>query len=262
MKVRANQVNMAYELAGPEGAPVVVLSHSLAATMAMWDPQMPALADKFRVLRYDLRGHGETDAPAGPYSIELLADDAHALLAALGIARYHFIGLSLGGMIAQALAIRHAPGLASIALCDTTSRVPPEAGPVWQDRIQAVETQGMTALVDPTIDRWFSKAFQERQPAVVDRVREMIRTTSVAGYVGCVHAIAALNLTDALEAVSVPALIIVGSDDPGTPVSASEEIQRRIKGSRLVVLDDAMHLSNLEQAAAFNQALLSFLASP
>jgi 3-oxoadipate enol-lactonase len=260
MKVTANGISVNYTLDGPAGAPVVTLSHSLATTLAMWDPQMTDLAARYRVLRYDTRGHGGSDAPAGAYTLDQLAEDARALLRALGIARTHWVGLSMGGMIGQTLALQAPELFASLVLCDTSSRVPPEARPTWGERIRVAQTQGMEPHVEPTLDRWFTPAFREKRPDVVERVRAMIRSTSPTGYVGCCHAIAALDLTDRLGAIKLPTLLIVGEDDPGTPVAASRVIRDRIPGSELVVLESAAHLSNLEQPEAFTRALTRFLA--
>jgi 3-oxoadipate enol-lactonase len=259
MKVRANGIEMHYTLDGPEGAPVVTLSHSLATTLAMWDPQLPVLTARYRVLRYDTRGHGGTEAPAGAYSLDLLAADAAALLRALGVARTHWVGLSMGGMIGQTLALQHPELVASLALCDTSSRVPPEARPTWADRIKTAEAQGMEPLVEPTIGRWFTPGFVAGRPDAVDPVRAMIRGTVARGYVGCCHAIAALDLTDRLGAITVPTLVIVGEEDQGTPVAAARTIQERIPVAELVVLKSASHLSNIEQPAAFTSALTTFL---
>jgi 3-oxoadipate enol-lactonase len=210
------------------------------------------------VLRYDTRGHGGTDAPAGAYTLEQLAEDARALLRGLGIPRTHWIGLSMGGMIGQTLALGSPDVLASLALCDTSSRIPPEAGPAWDDRIRTAERQGMEPLVEPTVNRWFTERF--RASATADRVRVMIRGTKPAGYVGCCHAIAALDLTDRLGAIALPTLVVVGEDDPGTPVAASRIIHERIRGSELVILRSAAHLSNLEQPEEFTRAVMEFLA--
>lgn len=260
MMVKANGIEMHYTLDGPTGAPVVTLSHSLATTLAMWDPQLPALTARYRVLRYDTRGHGGTEAPTGAYSLDGLADDAAALLGALGIARTHWVGLSMGGMIGQTLALRRPDLVASLALCDTSSRVPAEARPTWADRIRTAETQGMEPLVEPTIGRWFTPGFVASRPDVVDPVRAMIRGTSARGYVGCCHAISALDLTDRLGAITVPTLVVVGEEDLGTPVAASRAIQERIPGAELVIIKSASHLSNVEQPGAFTSALTSFLA--
>ena len=260
MKTTANGITVNYTLDGPADAPVVTLSHSLAADLAMWDPQMKALTAKYRVLRYDTRGHGGTDAPTGGYTLEQLAEDARALLGVLGIARTHWIGLSMGGMIGQALALS-SPGLfLSLALCDTSSRVPAEARPVWQERIKTAETQGMEPLVEPTIGRWFTAPFREQRGDVVDPVRTRIRTTSPRGYAGCCHAIAALDLTDRLSAIKLPTLIVVGEEDQGTPVAASQAIEAKIAGSQLEIIKSAAHLSNLEQPEAFTRIVTGFLS--
>jgi 3-oxoadipate enol-lactonase len=177
----------------------------------------------------------------------------------LGIARTHFIGLSMGGMIGQVLGLTSPEMLQSLVLCNTTSRVPLDAKPMWDERIRVAETQGMEPHVEPTIGRWFTAPFRERHPEVVDRVQAMIRATNPRGYIGCCHAIAALDLTDRLAAIRVPTLIIVGEDDPATPVAASRTIHERIHASDLVVLKSASHLSNMEQPEAFNQAMLAFL---
>jgi 3-oxoadipate enol-lactonase len=260
MKLRVNGINLNYTFDGPATGPVVTLSNSLASNLAMWEPQLAVLTSRFRVLRYDTRGHGETEASPGPYTLETLADDTHALLQALGITRTHFIGLSMGGMIGQILALQHPTLLQSLTLCDTMSQVPAEARPLWDERIRTAQEQGMEPLVEPTLARWFTAPFRAQRPEVVHKVRAMIRSTPVAGYAGCCHAIAALNLTDRLKAITAPTLIIVGEDDPATPVAASRLIHEQIKGSELVILTSASHLSNLEQPQAFNDALTAFLA--
>jgi 3-oxoadipate enol-lactonase len=259
MKITANGISVNYTLDGPASAPVVTLSHSLATDLSMWDPQMKALTARHRVLRYDTRGHGGTDAPAGAYTLEQLAEDARALLRALGIARTHWIGLSMGGMIGQTLALAAPDVFLSLALCDTSSRIPAEAKPLWQERIKTAETQGMEPLVEPTIGRWFTAPFREQRKDVVDRVRAMIRATNPRGYAGCCHAISALDLTDRLGAIKLPTLVVVGEEDQGTPVAASRAIQERIAGSRLEILPSAAHLANVEQPDAFTTAVTSFL---
>jgi 3-oxoadipate enol-lactonase len=260
MKVKANGIDVHYTLDGPANAPVVTLSHSLATDLSMWDPQMDALRARYRVLRYDTRGHGGTDAPAGAYTLDQLADDASALLAALGIARTHWCGLSMGGMIGQTLALKQPQLFASLSLCDTSSRIPAEARPLWADRIKVAGAQGMEPLVEPTLARWFTAPFRERRKDVVGGVATMIRTTPPQGYAGCCHAISALDLTDRISAISLPTLIVVGEDDQGTPVAASKVMHEKIKGSELVIIPSAAHLSNLEQPDQFTAALTRFLA--
>ena len=259
MKINANGIGIRYELEGSRSAPVVVMSHSLAANVGMWDDQMPVLSD-YRVLRYDTRGHGGTDAPEGEYTLELLADDLFALLDVLEIDQAHFVGLSMGGMVGQTAALKDPGRFLSLSLCDTSSRIPADARELWGERIEAARSGGMESLIESTIDRWFSRAFRAAEPERVERVLEMIRTTPVAGYCGCCAAIRNLDLTDRLSAIKLPTLLIVGEDDPGTPVAAHEVIRDQIEGARLVVIKDALHFSNVEQTEIFNEALTSFLA--
>ncbi len=259
MQMTVNGINIHYTLDGPVTGPVVMLSNSLASNLTMWNPQMPVLTARYRVLRYDTRGHGGTKAPVGPYTLETLAEDARGLLHALGIPRVHFVGLSMGGMIGQFLGLESPELLQSLVLCDTMSRVPPEAKPLWEERIHTAHTQGMAPLVEPTVARWFTAPFRAQHPEVVDQVRSMIRSTPPEGYAGCCHAIARLDLTERLQAIMLPTLIIVGEDDPGTPVAAPRTIQEQIPGSALVILPSTAHLSNLEQPETFNQALIQFL---
>ncbi len=258
MKIKANGITMNYMLEGPPSAPVITLSHSLATDFTMWEPQMEALKSRYRVLRYDTRGHGGSDVPEGPYSLDQLGEDVHALLQVLKIKQTHFMGLSMGGMIAQVFALKYPGMLRSLILCDTMSQVAHQAKPIWDERIMIAQTQGMEPHVEPTIERWFTKPFQSSP--VVDRVRAMIRATTPKGYIGCSRAIMELNLTERLPAIRLPTLIIVGADDPGTPVAASQAIHDKIKGSKLIILKSAAHLSNIEQAEPFNKAVISFLS--
>ena len=259
MKITANGININYSLEGPASGPVITMSHSLATDLTMWDPQVPELTSRYRVLRYDTRGHGGTDAPPGRYSLEQLTEDVRALLQALGIAQTHFMGLSMGGMIGQMLALKYPHLLQSLLLCDTMSRVPPEAKSLWEERIRIAETQGMEPHVEPTLERWFTAPFRAAGAPILDTVRALIRSTNPHGYAGCCQAIAALNLTEHLKLLNLPTLIIVGEEDVGTPVAASRTIHEQIKGSELVILKSASHLSNLEQPEAFNQAVMAFL---
>jgi 3-oxoadipate enol-lactonase len=259
MITRANGINIHYELEGPESAPVVTLSHSLATDLSMWDPQVDVLKSRYRVLRYDTRGHGGTEVPDGPYTLEQMAEDVKALLQALGIARTHFVGISMGGMIAQVLALKDPGLLRSLILCDTSSRIPKDALPLWEERIDLAQKQGMDPLVESTMERWFTASFRRKPIPVHDKIRGMIRATPVKGYIGCSRAIMGLNLTERLSGIALPTLIVVGESDPGTPVSASEAIHEQIKGSELIILKSAAHLSNIEQQGAFNAAVMDFL---
>ena len=259
MRIKANGIQMNYELSGKKGSPVVVLSHSLASSLVMWNPQMDILNPHFQVLRYDMRGHGKSDVTLGPYTLELLAEDVIGLLDALEIDRVHYVGLSIGGMIGQSLALNHIHRLRSLALCDSASVIPQEAQPIWQERINRALSKGMEAQVDETLERWFTPSFLKQKPPILEIIRKQILTTPVQGYIGCAEAIRKLNYLDQLSKIKIPTLIMVGEDDPGTPVSASEAMHKQLSNSNLVILPSARHLSNIEQAEAFNATLLKFL---
>jgi len=259
MRIKAKGIQMNYELSGRKDAPVVVLSHSLGSSLKMWDPQMEALEPHFKVVRYDTRGHGGTEAPAGAYTLEQLGEDAISLFNALGIDTVHWVGISMGGMIGQGLALNHTNRLQSLTLCDTAATIPKEAQPIWQERIDTAHDKGMQALVEPTLERWFTPSFLRQNPQILALIRKQFLSTPVKGYIGCIEAIRKLNYLDRLSEIKMPTLIIVGEDDPGTPVAASEAIHERIINSKLVVLPSARHFSNVEQPEAFNAALMKFL---
>ena len=258
MKTKANGIDINYELHGKEGAPWLVLSHSLACSVRMWDPQIAALKDRYRILAYDTRGHGGTEAPKGQYSLEQLADDLFFLLQELKIKSAHYCGLSMGGMIGQTFALKYPGVLKTLALADTTSRYPAEAWPTWQDRIKTAEAKGMEPLAQPTLERWFTEPFRKKNPAAVDAIRKLIVSTPVAGYVGCCYAIPKINLTARLKEIKAPILVIVGENDPGTPPAMAREIHDNAPGSKLVMLPQAAHLANLEQPEGFTRALADF----
>ncbi len=263
MKVEVNGISIAYHLEQPDDAsigeePVIMLSHSLATSSAMWGPQLEALEGCYRLLTYDTRGHGESDVPPGPYSLEQMVDDVLGLLRALGIGRVYFVGMSMGGMIGQLLALTHPESLYGLVLCSTNARMSPDAPAVWDERIAVAKAEGMEAHVEPTIGRWFTPEFVRKCPERVDPVREMIRRTDPAAYIACIEAIRKADFLDRLDGLRMPALIIAGREDPG--LSAAEAIHDRIPGSQMAVLSPAAHLCNLEQPEAFNRALLEFLA--
>ena len=248
MLTRINDIEVHYEITGQ--GPWLTLSHSLATTLDMWQPQLQRLAEHFTLLRYDTRGHGGTSAPAAPYTLAQLADDAHVLLQHLGVARTHWLGLSMGGMIGQMLAVRHPQQLHRVVLADTTGQVPPGAAQMWADRVHLARTQGLQALVEPTLSRWFTEPYRAAQPAVMAHIGAMIRNTPVEGYAGCCAAIANTDLLTALQQQRSPALVIVGDQDQATPVAAAQALVQHWPGARLVVLADAAHLANVEQAEA------------
>lgn len=262
MKANVNGIETYYEVHGKEGAPWLVFSHSLACSVRMWDGEIAKQKDRFRVLAYDTRGHGQSAAPKGPYTLEQLADDLKALLTHLKIEKAHYVGLSMGGMIGQTAALKY-PGLfASMTLCDTTSRYPAEAAPLWAERIRVAESKGMEPLVQGTLERWFTESFRKNSNDKVERVVALIRSTPVVGYAGCCAAIPKINVTSRLKEIRTPTLVICGEDDPATPPAMAREIQQNIPGAKLSLIPQAAHLANIEQPEAFNRALAEFLSSP
>lgn len=259
MKVDANGVRINVALSGNTSGPVVLMSHSLATSLDLWSPQLAVLEPQFSVLRYDTRGHGASDAPQGAYTLAQLADDAVAVMDAFDIEAVHWVGISMGGMIGQAVALNHAERLRSLVLCDTAAAVPPEAQALWQQRIDKARGEGMTALADETLQRWFTPPYLAKDPRGVRSIRGMILSTPVSGFIGCSEAIRQLDFLERLDDIRLPTLIIVGEQDPGTPVAISEAIHNRIKDSRLEIIPSAAHLCNVEQAEVFNQILLGFL---
>ena len=255
MKIQANGISINYTVEGD--GPWITFSHSLACNLHSWDEEASRLSKRFRVLRFDTRGHGASSAPAGAYTLDLLADDLYALLQSLGVSSTHFVGLSMGGMIGQTVALKFPGILKSLVLCDTSSRFDLD----MEERIRTVETQGMEPMVAPTLSRFFSDRFRHASPEVVEKVAAMIRSTPVPGYIGCCHAIPKINLTSRLKEIRCPALVIVGKDDLVTPIAMAEEIHRAMPGAELVIVPAAAHLSNLEQPDTFNQALDAFLGS-
>jgi len=261
MQARVNYTVINYEIEGVAGAPVVTLSHALATNLTLWEPQMPTLLRNYRVLRFDTRGHGRSYAPAGSYTLDMLASDVIGLLDFLGIERTHFVGLSMGGMIGQVLAVKYHQRMEKLVLCDTSPRVPPEMAPIWEERIRAAEDGGMPALVEETLERWLSVEFRTKQPGLTGRIRNMIEQTQVTGYAGCCRAISGFDILADLPSVRVPTLIMVGEKDPGSPLSTAEEMKRQIKGAELFVFPGALHLTNIEAAEPFNRKLADYLGS-
>lgn len=252
-----NGIDLYYEVSGQEDGQPVLFSNSLASNLHMWDPQMPAFESQYRVIRYDSRGHGKSGAPEGPYTIEMLVADAVGLLDHLGIDKTDYCGLSKGGMVGQRLATLHPERVDRLVLCDTGAYMGP--ADMWEGRIDTAASKGMDGVVDATIQRWFTQAFQDAEPAAVDKIRAMILGTPVPGFVGCCRAIQAMDQRETISAITAPTLVVVGADDPATTPDHAREIQSRIAGAELVELAAAAHLSNIEQPAAFDAAVLGFL---
>lgn len=252
----ADGTRLHWRLDGPADAPVLLLSNSLGTNMEMWAPQMPILTQHFRVLRYDSRGHGLSDAPAGPYSIDLLGRDAIGLLDALSIAKVRFAGLSKGGMVGQWLGANAPDRLSHLVLCNTAAEMAPVEP--WNARIALVKAQGMGDIVNGVVERWFTEPFRLAHPDAITPITAMLHATPVAGYVACCAAVRDMDQRASLPRINVPTLVIGGRQDPATPIAKSHDLANAIPGARLVELN-AAHLSNIEQATAFTDALLAFL---
>jgi 3-oxoadipate enol-lactonase/4-carboxymuconolactone decarboxylase len=255
--IQANGVELFYELSGPSGAPVVAFSNSLGTTMAMWDGILPALQGRYRVLRYDTRGHGRSQVLDRSITIDDLAADLIGLLDALEIARAHVVGLSLGGMIGQALASRNPERVISLTLMATSAYMPSRES--WGERAALVRAEGTVAIVEATMGRWFTKDYPAQAPQRVAPVREAFIGIDPVGYAVCCNAIGCMDLRPVIHRISVPTLVIAGADDPATPVAMAEEIRSRVSDSELVVLSHAAHLLAVEQAERTAAYLVAFL---
>ncbi|MGU3338836.1 3-oxoadipate enol-lactonase [Methylobacterium mesophilicum] len=246
-----------YVLEGPEDAPVVAFSNSLGATLDMWDALLPALAGRFRTLRYDTRGHGGSETHDRPTEIADLAGDLAGLLDGLGIARAHLVGLSLGGMIVQALASDDPARCASATLMATAAHLP--SAQSWNERAETARMQGTGALMDATLARWFTPAFAERSPEAVRSVRERFVACDPVGYAVCCGVIGRMDLRPALSAITAPTLVMAGRDDSSTPPAMAEALCAGIAEAELVVLPRAAHLLAVERADAAGRYLRAFL---
>ena len=258
MKIKTNRIELNYEIAGD--GPWITLSHSLACNLHMWDEQMEVLTKHFKVLRFDTRGHGESSAPPGDYTLEQMADDVKGLFDALGITRTHWLGLSMGGMIGQTFALKYPGIFDSLILADTTSRRPPNAEQMWGERTRTAREKGMDALVESTLARWFTEQYKNTRKDVMARIAGDIRNTPVDGFCGACAAIAKVDTLDRLKEIKCPVFIVVGEEDHGTPPEMARAIHDNLPGSALQIIPSAAHLSNVEQSEVFNQAMMAFLA--
>ena len=248
-----------YRWDGPELAPVLVLTHALGANHTMWDPNIAALSRDLRVLRYDSRGHGLSDVEPGPYTVELLARDVVELLDAVRVARASYCGLSLGGMTGMWLGANAADRIDRLVLANTAAHLA-NPGPM-NERIAAVRADGMQAVAETMIERWFTPTFRSAEPAAADRVRKMLLATPPAGYIAACQAVRAMDMRPLLGRIRVPTLVIAGTEDPATPIDHGRNLRDQIAGSRWVELA-AAHVSNIEAAAQFDAAVLKFLREP
>jgi 3-oxoadipate enol-lactonase len=260
MKAKVNGIETNYEMHGKEGAPWLTFSHSLACSLRMWDGQIDAFKDRFRILAYDTRGHGASEAPKGPYTLDMLAEDLRQLLEHLKIRKTSFVGLSMGGMIGQTLVLKNPELFDRVVLADTGHAQTPETIKQWDERIQTAESKGMEPLVEGTLGRWFTEDFRKKQRPVVDKIAKLIKGTPVPGYVGACQAIAKLSTTARLKDIKRPVLAIAGEQDAAAP--GTRYIGENVPGAKLVMIPQAAHIANIEQADAFNRALRDFLSSP
>jgi 3-oxoadipate enol-lactonase len=248
-----------YQVDGPDGAPVIVLSNSLGTTMGMWEPQIAALTRQFRVVRYDTRGHGLSTVTPGPYSIAGLGRDVTALFDSLVIERAHFCGLSMGGMIGQWLGIHASHRMNRLVLCNTAARI--STAEAWNTRISMVRQGGMEAVTSAILQRWFTADFIERAPAAIESMRQMLRGTSAQGYLACCEALRDADLIADVARIKARTLVITGAHDPAAPPEQGRFLAARIAGARYLELP-ASHVSNIEAAEAFTAALVDFLGQP
>jgi 3-oxoadipate enol-lactonase len=256
----ANGIRIHYQIDGREGAPWVTFITGIANDVTMWDGQVPALADDFRILRYDVRGHGGTQATEGDYSFETLIGDLLGLWDALGIEKSHLVGLGLGGSTALGMAIDHSDRLLSLMPCCCRSEMTPEFAALWPKFVETVKANGMEAMVEPTVQRWFSDDFKAANPDVLDSVRAQIRGTNPLGYYGCIAAFLTLNFTARIGEIATPTLFVSGADDHlGGPPDIMEVLAKAVPGSRHVSVPDAAHICNIQNPAGFNAVLSGFL---
>lgn len=260
MKVFSNGIDMNVEMSGA-GENTVVFSHALGTNLRIWDSQMNFFSSHYRVLRYDIRGHGSTSATDGAYTIEQLSDDVIQLLDKMGIDKFHWVGVSIGAMIGMCIGLNHAERLRSLTLSNTTAKSPQKVKEDRVSRIQTAREKGMAGLVEPMLTRWFNPDYRYNKEHAIASIRNQFLATSVDGYIGCCLAIQSLNYVDRLGKISLPTLIMTGDEDQATPISTAKEISQRIPGSNMVVLESCGHVPSLEQPEKFNYEVMKFIQS-
>jgi 3-oxoadipate enol-lactonase len=245
-----------YDVCGSDGSPVLVMCHALGTNLTLWDRQVDALRGSFRIVRYDSRGHGRSPAEEGPYTISLLASDLLRLLNELRVQRVHFCGISMGGLIGQYLAIHHPERISSLVLSNTAAKIgTPEK---WERRIQAVTKGGITAVLDEVLEGWFSARFRSMRPQVTDSLAQAFKAMSPEGYIDTCHALRDADLSQLVEQVKAPTLIIAGTKDQATTLEVSRSLHEKIRDSELIALDCA-HLACAEMPAEFTDQITKFL---
>ena len=246
------------QVEGPERAPVLMLCNSLGTDLHMWDDQVKAITERSRLVRYDRRGHGKSGAPKGPYTMEMLGRDALAVMDGVGVQKVNWCGLSMGGMVGMWLGANAPQRIDRLVLSNTSAHMADKQ--VWNDRIKTVRAGGLAAIVDGTMERWFTKGFRERAPQAIARMKEMMLKTPLEGYIGCGEAVRDMDHRGIIRKIAAPTLVIAGRHDPATTVEAGEFLRDRIPGAQLAVLD-AAHIANVEQPQAYTDTLLKFLTA-
>jgi 3-oxoadipate enol-lactonase len=246
------------QVEGPERTPVLMLCNSLGTDLHMWDDQVKAITERFRLVRYDRRGHGKSEAPKGPYNMEMLGRDALAVMDAMGVGKVNWCGLSMGGMVGMWLGANAPQRIERLVLSNTSAYMADKQ--IWGERIKTVRAGGLEAIADGTMERWFTKGFRERAPQAIARMKEMMLKTPVEGYIGCGEAVRDMDHREIIRKITAPTLVIAGRHDPATTVEAGEFLRDRIPGAKLAVLE-AAHIANVEQPQAYTDTLLGFLTA-
>ena len=249
-------VEVNHTLEGPEDAPVLVLSNSLGSTLEMWNDQASVLRERFRLVRYDQRGHGGSPVPSGPYKIEDLGLDLLALMDRLAIERVSFCGLSIGGLVGMWLASEDPDRVERLVLCCTAARFDPD---MYDARARKVRAEGVGSIADTVLERWFTPEFRASRPETIESAGSMLRSTPAEGYAGCCEVLRDTDVRDRLGEIRAPTLVIAGAEDPAATVEQAEEIRDSIPGARLTVVENAAHLANIEQPEAVTREILNHL---
>jgi len=260
MEIVANGVRISLTVEGH--GPWIVFGHSMACDRRMWAREATALSDRFTCLRLDFRGHGNSDSPQHGYAMETLADDVKGVLASLGVELAHWVGLSMGGVVGQLVELAYPGTFRTMTLANTTAAFPAGSGPMWSARADMVRREGMSAVLPVTLERWFTDAYRAQHPDRMTEVSDWILSTTPQGYRGCAASLPSFDVLERLHELACPTLIIAGRQDQATPLSMAQALNQGIKNSRLTVIDDAAHLSNIEQPKRFLDALNRFYAAP
>jgi 3-oxoadipate enol-lactonase len=259
-QVDTNGIKIEYRFDGKEGAPYITFVTGIANDLTMWDAQVEALGKEYRTLRYDLRGHGDSLATEGDYSMELLVRDLAGLLSELNIEKTHLVGLGLGGAIVQAFAIEHPQRVHALLPCCCRAKMVPEFAEMWRKLREAVANEGVEVIVEPTVQRWFSDEFKAANPKVLQDVRNMIRATTTLGYLGVTAAFLGLNLEDKLPQIKAPTLYLSGAEDKmGGPPALMAELAKKVPRAQHHSVPKAAHIANIQNPAGFNKEVGDFL---